>query len=528
MDVNGVLVWVVGVGAALSIVRLARVSPRANRGWIGVMAALLAALGLGLRLFPESAGYVGLGLWAGLVLLPSLGVRAAMRAVARQKFGRGRRISSLVRWLHPFDGWWEQGRLLEALEVAERGDFARAGELLERQKAPLGPLARMATTLLFRIHSDWPGMRAWIEKEFPAGAVVRDLSAAIHYARALGETGDLNALVAFLERARPALGAPGAAWHRHLAHLFLFAFLGRKDGVDRLLRGPLSVMPASTQGFWRATADGAAGDAPRMRGFLEAILPAADALTRRAVEYRLSRPLADPAAVLTPESRDAVARLEVGLDQEERYAERPGFRRGRPAVTWGLVALNLVMFALEIARGGSQDPSSLRELGALDPSRFAPSEAWRLVAALFLHYGPLHLTFNMLALLLFGPYLEYALGRGRYLVAYLVSGLAGALLLVGLWRLLGPADHAPLFLGASGCVMGVLGGTAAVLLRGWKVERAQAAWRRLGSLGLIFALQVVFDLVTPGVSFTAHFAGIVVGFAAVSLMPHRVTQPPRT
>ena len=81
--------------------------------------------------------------------------------------------------------------------------------------------------------------------------------------------------------------------------------------------------------------------------------------------------------------------------------------------------------------------------------------------AAFLHYGPIHLGMNMLALWWFGRPLEQALGRARFLLLYLVAGLAGSAgaLIV--------RTHA-LTVGASGAIFGILG--AALVL-----ER-QGAW----------------------------------------------------
>ena len=56
----------------------------------------------------------------------------------------------------------------------------------------------------------------------------------------------------------------------------------------------------------------------------------------------------------------------------------------------------------------------------------ANGDYWRLVSAMFLHYGPIHLGLNMLALWWFGAAVEQVLGRGRYLLLYIVAGLAGS------------------------------------------------------------------------------------------------------
>ena len=90
------------------------------------------------------------------------------------------------------------------------------------------------------------------------------------------------------------------------------------------------------------------------------------------------------------------------------------------------------------------------ENGALAGPLVAHGDWWRLFTAAFLHYGPLHLGMNMLALFLIGSVVEQALGHLRFLALYLAAGLAGsagALLLT---------PNAPT-VGASGAIFGVLG-----------------------------------------------------------------------
>ena len=72
-----------------------------------------------------------------------------------------------------------------------------------------------------------------------------------------------------------------------------------------------------------------------------------------------------------------------------------------------LIALNIAMFVAEPALGGSTNPLTLHRLGALESwaVRFG-GEYWRLLTSLFLHYGPLHLLFNLYALFVIGPGLE--------------------------------------------------------------------------------------------------------------------------
>ena len=80
------------------------------------------------------------------------------------------------------------------------------------------------------------------------------------------------------------------------------------------------------------------------------------------------------------------------------------------------IALNVAMFVAELMLGGSTNPATLHRLGALEPGpvRFA-GEYWRLLTSLFLHYGLLHLVFNLYALFIIGPGLERAIGSGARL-----------------------------------------------------------------------------------------------------------------
>ena len=185
------------------------------------------------------------------------------------------------------------------------------------------------------------------------------------------------------------------------------------------------------------------------------------------------------------------------------------FRRNRLYGAWAVILLiivNTVVFAVE--GRSSTNPYILSKLGALDPVLVIwGHQYWRLGTALFLHYGVAHLLFNLFALYILGPALEHAIGGVRFLVCYLVSGLgssAGVVLLT-----LAHVVHPAQLVGASGCVMGVVGAWAGYLLRH---RHSPDAKRRLSNILLIIAVQVAFDLSTPQVSMSAHLCGLVTGF----------------
>ena len=96
-------------------------------------------------------------------------------------------------------------------------------------------------------------------------------------------------------------------------------------------------------------------------------------------------------------------------------------------VVMGLVALNIAAFGLELWLGGSESPRILYRLGAMWPPAIMPhGQWWRLVTASFLHFGPVHLAFNMLTLVVVGLWVEAAIGHWRTLVVYLLAGIGSS------------------------------------------------------------------------------------------------------
>jgi membrane associated rhomboid family serine protease len=192
-------------------------------------------------------------------------------------------------------------------------------------------------------------------------------------------------------------------------------------------------------------------------------------------------------------------------------ASGPGsfIRRNRLYGAWAvlsLIILNAAVFAVE--GRSSMEPSTLSKLGALDPFLVIwGHQYWRMGTALFLHYGLLHLLFNLFALYILGPALEHAIGGARFLFCYIVSGLgssAGVVLLT-MVRVVHPAQ----LVGASGCVMGIVGAWTGFLVRHRHLPDTRS---RLRNILTIIGVQIVFDLSTPQVSMSAHLCGLVTGF----------------
>ena len=199
-----------------------------------------------------------------------------------------------------------------------------------------------------------------------------------------------------------------------------------------------------------------------------------------------------------------------------RMATSPNQLSNAPAVLFFVVA-NIIVFLIEIFRHAADNPDLLHRLGALDvQSVVLNHQYWRLLTALFLHYDIVHLGFNLFALYVLGPSLERTLGTFRFALCYLLSGLgssAGVIILT-LMRIARPGE----LVGASGCIMGIVGAWAGFLLRHRHAPRAR---QRLMNIAMIVAIQTAFDLATPQISLAAHLCGLLTGLVVGLLLAPR-------
>lgn len=197
---------------------------------------------------------------------------------------------------------------------------------------------------------------------------------------------------------------------------------------------------------------------------------------------------------------------------------RPSYQKvGIAYTTYVLIALNLLVYALEIKFGGSQNSIALERLGALVPEKVIAGEWWRLIGANFLHYGSFHLATNMLSLFFIGRLIELSLGAKYYLTIYLVSGIGSMLTFSLLAFELGLNNV--FLVGASAAIMGLIGAVLAISLQIWLRKRESiAAKRRLQQVILIVVIQFIFDNLVPQVSFHSHLFGFIIGFLISSIL----------
>lgn len=190
----------------------------------------------------------------------------------------------------------------------------------------------------------------------------------------------------------------------------------------------------------------------------------------------------------------------------------------RPHGTHAIVALCLAMFVWAQASGGTESIPVLLRFGANFRPLTEAGEWWRLVGAMFMHIGPMHLAMNMYSLWIVGPILEQFMGTLRYLAMYAVAGVGGSLASV----LLGSGNVSA---GASGAVFGVFGATAFL---GWRWRDAIPESLRKQLLGGMLPT-ILFNLfigsTVAGIDNLAHVGGLVSGVLFTALVPPRITLP---
>ena len=199
-----------------------------------------------------------------------------------------------------------------------------------------------------------------------------------------------------------------------------------------------------------------------------------------------------------------------GKTAAPRRAARTASRRldlYGPFVTFTLIGINVGVYLLQLLMGSglSANRGWIYEHGvlvstAVDSSGqlvgVAHGDWWRLLTATFLHYGLLHLGMNMLVLWFIGPALEEYFGHWRYLLVYVVSGLAGSAGAI-IW------SPNALTVGASGAIFGIMG--AAVVLE------ARRIWVFGGQAMGLVVINLAISFVIPGVSRGGHIGGLIGG-----------------
>lgn len=206
-------------------------------------------------------------------------------------------------------------------------------------------------------------------------------------------------------------------------------------------------------------------------------------------------------------------------------------RRTFPVVTYGLIALNLLFFFVELSGG-----DAFISQWAFVPRRFLANpggDFMTLFSSMFMHAGWLHLLGNMLYLWIFGDNVEDRFGHAKFAIFYLLCGIAATFAQLAF----SSGSNVP-NLGASGAIAGVLGAYILLFPKGRVnvlMGRGVIPMPALVVIGFWIVLQFVSGIgsisntaESGGVAYMAHIGGFIAGFVLTFLFRGRGAQATTT
>jgi len=177
-----------------------------------------------------------------------------------------------------------------------------------------------------------------------------------------------------------------------------------------------------------------------------------------------------------------------------------------------IAAVNIIVFFALSFIGMTEDASFMAEHGAMFvPYVTEQGEYYRIFTSMFLHFGFQHLMNNMVMLIAIGYTLEHEVGKFRFFIIYLISGLGGTFL--SMWQDIHTGQYA-VAAGASGAIFGLLGATLLIAAR----NRGRVG--EISGRGLLFTvgISLYFGYANGGVDNFAHIGGLLTGMILAVLL----------
>lgn len=187
------------------------------------------------------------------------------------------------------------------------------------------------------------------------------------------------------------------------------------------------------------------------------------------------------------------------------------FLVSRKKITLLMVAANLLVFAVFTILGNTEDVHFMLEHGACFTPAILEGEYYRLFTGMFLHFGSTHIVYNMICLIFMGDILETEIGSVKYLMLYLLGGLAGNLLSMAMDIRTGVYAVSA---GASGAVFAIIGGLLWVIIR----NKGKLGNITLQRMALMAGLSILQGFTETGTDNAAHIGGFAAGVLLAVLL----------
>lgn len=176
-----------------------------------------------------------------------------------------------------------------------------------------------------------------------------------------------------------------------------------------------------------------------------------------------------------------------------------------------LMGVNILIWLVLCMQGDTRGAQFMYEHGAMYPPDVLGGEWYRLISAMFLHFGAEHLISNMFMQYFLGDMLLRALSQWKFALIYVLAGIGGNVTSLVMMLVTGNLAVAA---GASGAIYGIIGALLWVVLRNGGRFESISVPRML----LATAVYISYGFTTEGVDAWAHLGGAVAGFLAAIIL----------
>lgn len=178
------------------------------------------------------------------------------------------------------------------------------------------------------------------------------------------------------------------------------------------------------------------------------------------------------------------------------------FKNKKPIITWSIIGLCIFMFIIT-----GTDIYSLLKYGANSSELVKSGEWYRLITHMFLHASFLHIFLNMYSLLIVGSKVEDFFGKWKYLLIYLISGICGGLLSIGI-------NSQVISVGASGAIFGLFG----ALIYFGNNYRGYVGSMIKSQIIPIVIYNLVIGFFIPEIDIWSHVGGLIAGMLTANML----------
>lgn len=183
-------------------------------------------------------------------------------------------------------------------------------------------------------------------------------------------------------------------------------------------------------------------------------------------------------------------------------------KKGKSTIS--LILINIIIFIIMSMNGNTLETNTLLKYGAMQNILVFNGQYWRLFTAMFIHIGIMHLIMNMFFLYTVGDIFEFIYGPKNFLILYLLTGIFGNIFTYTF------GDSTTVSAGASTALYGLFG--LALGIR--KVYKDNPVLNKFGSSFVtIIIINVVYSLISPGVSILGHLGGLIGGYILAHTIP---------